>query len=251
MKLKDLILNYLPMCLRKVGIYALIKVLLSPLVRIYETYLSWIEEKRKQVSYTGQQCMLRQIVKDELGVDIVISALDGKPYDFMVTIQGEITDTMRNRLTALIDKYKPGYKSWRYSDAGQDDIITYSAEWIEYVEQVQNMNGISLNIKEKRLNVAGCNFVYKIQTEYPVTNALSLQLEFIACDNENGNGNTKSQNKEAVIPQGENAIELTVSYLRKQDFSDPLYGYMKEVVVKIIKSSEDKTQYYIKELDID
>ncbi len=247
MKLKDLILNYLPMCLRKVGIYALIKVLLSPLVRVYETYLSWIEEKRKQVSYTGQQCMLRQIVKDELGVDIVISSLDGKPYDFMVTIQGEITDTMRNRLTALIDKYKPGYKSWRYSDSGQDDIVTYSAEWIEYVEQVQNMNAISLKLTGRHVNVMEVDYTYTIQTDYPVTHDLILQLTFVGRNDESDY--THSVNKEVSILSGTNPVEVNVMFVRK-DINSPGVKYMKQIDVDIIVSAGDKTHYFIKEIEL-
>lgn len=247
MKLKDLILNYLPMCLRKVGIYALIKVLLSPLVRIYETYLSWIEEKRKQVSYTGQQCMLRQIVRDELGIDIVISSLDGKPYDFMVTIQGKVTDTMRNRLTALVDKYKPGYKSWRYSDAGQDDIITYSAEWIEYVEQVQNMNGISLKLTGRHANVMEVDYTYTIQTDYPVTHDLSLKLSFVGSNDEYDY--TQTLKREVSILSGTNSVEVNAMFVRK-DTNSPSVRYIKQIDVDIIASSGDKTYYFIKEIEL-
>lgn len=247
MKLKDLILNYLPMCLRKVGIYALIKVLLSPLVRIYETYLSWIEEKRKQVSYTGQQCMLRQIVRDELGIDIVISSLDGKPYDFMVTIQGKVTDTMRNRLTALVDKYKPGYKSWRYSDAGQDDIITYSAEWTGYVEQIQNINGISLKLTGRHTNVMVVDYTYTIQTDYPVTHDLALKLTFVGGNN--AYNYTMTVNKDTSILSGTNTTGLTVSFGR-ESMDRPMIDSMKQIDVDIIATAGDKTHYFIKEIQL-
>ncbi len=247
MKLKDLILNYLPMCLRKVGIYALIKVLLSPLVRIYETYLSWIEEKRKQVSYTGQQCMLHQIVRDELGIDIVISSLDGKPYDFMVTIQGKVTDTMRNRLTALVDKYKPGYKSWRYSDAGQDDIITYSAEWTGYVEQIQNINGISLKLTGRHTNVMVVDYTYTIQTDYPVIHDLALKLTFVGGNN--AYNYTMTVNKDTSILSGTNTTGLTVSFGR-ESMDRPMIDSMKQIDVDIIATAGDKTHYFIKEIQL-
>lgn len=236
MKLKDLILNYLPMCLRKVGIYALIKVLLSPLVRIYETYLSWIEEKRKQVSYTGQQCMLRQIVKDELGVDIVISALDGKPYDFMVTIQGEITDTMRNRLTALIDKYKPGYKSWRYSDAGQDDIITYSAEWIEYVEQALHKVGMTVSVT----STPPSGFV-KIIAETPVYADLKIKIKAHIVSNVY---ESVYRETSVIMKANETEIRAGISLVLGDRFDSS--ARIDNVDITFENSENDESLYYIK-----
>lgn len=122
------IIEHLPIALRKVGIYALLLVLLSPVIYVYNKYLSYSDRMRKQSSYTPQVCMLVKIIHDELGLTASIKEENGKPYDFSIDVTVANTDVER-RLIALISKYKLAGKNFLLNNAA----VTWVQSWGGYV----------------------------------------------------------------------------------------------------------------------
>lgn len=128
MKWNRWILELLPGRRRTLMMYALCVVLVSPIVKLYGEFVAWRAKMRVKTGGTPQVCMLRQIIKDELGIDVLIEEGNGKPIDFIVKTSFVNVDIER-QLFALLDRYKLAGKSYGYENAE----IRFVAEWAGYV----------------------------------------------------------------------------------------------------------------------
>lgn len=102
--------------------------LVSPVQVLYEEVDRWQAKMKTKAGGSPQVCMMQKVVKDTLGIDIVILEGDGKPTDFI--IQTAFTDTDKERqLFALLDYYKLAGKSYSY----ENKQVACIANWTDYV----------------------------------------------------------------------------------------------------------------------
>jgi hypothetical protein len=133
MDFNKFILIYLPHTLRRTKLFSFIKVLISPVTRLYGLFLAFKTEQTIAQAGTGQICMLKKIVYDKLGLNINIVEDTGNPNDFIVQVTTLDTDQMR-QLSALISKYKQAGKSFTINNTD----IAYSQSWGDYICEIQN-----------------------------------------------------------------------------------------------------------------
>ena len=119
--------------------YALCVVLVSPVVKLHGEFVTWRTKMRVKTGGTPQVCMLRQIIKDELGIDVLIEEGNGKPIDFIVKTSFVNVDIER-QLFALLDRYKLAGKSYGYENAE----ILYDNRWTAYLCEKIRSNTITI-----------------------------------------------------------------------------------------------------------
>lgn len=105
------ILMLLPPALRFVRLFALMEALLSPIVLLYDRFVSWKERKKMQLAATPQAVWLPKIVWEEMKASISVEYSDSIP-DFWVVVHDFNTDIPR--LRTLIERYKLAGKSYNY-----------------------------------------------------------------------------------------------------------------------------------------
>lgn len=155
-----LILSYLPHCMRRVRIFAFIKVLVSPIVRLYNLFLTFKQEQIINQSGTPQTCMLKRMIHDQLGLDVDIVEDNGLPNDFIVKVSSQQLDKER-QLVALVNKYKQAGKSFALNNAA----VIYTQTWGGFVCEQQTISeqwgGFICEQAEKRLNTVTANYIHE------------------------------------------------------------------------------------------
>lgn len=121
-----LIYCYLPICLRKTGLYALLQVLATPLVSLYGIFQQFRAKMIYQANVNPSVIMLRKVIADETGKDVDIVDAYGMPTDFMVRIGSGLSDSEINRIRAVVNKYKEAGKSFYISE----NVMALSYEFI-------------------------------------------------------------------------------------------------------------------------
>lgn len=138
---------------------------------------------------TPQVCMLQKIVRDAIGVDVVIGEGDGKPVDFI--IKTSFTDTDKERqLFALLDRYKLAGKSYSY----QNESVTYTLDWSEYVCEKASITITWANYVCELQGTPLCiiyvtaqsDTVYLIKPQYAPASNLNVKLEVDGYDHPSG-----------------------------------------------------------------
>ena len=146
----------LPTFLRRPRLFALLRTLISkPLQSIFSRFHIWRAKSRYEASVTPQVCSLIHAVERTFDCVCEISELDGKPYDFLVSID---RGTDLNAIREFIDKHKPAGKSYIFklgdvnfvaewlNYADEDIIELYIAEWDFYVNEDDGVNNIRISI---------------------------------------------------------------------------------------------------------
>jgi hypothetical protein len=121
-----LIYCYLPICLRKTGLYALLQVLATPLVSLYGIFQQFRAKMIYQANVNPSVIMLRKVIADETGKEVQIVDALGMPTDFMVRIGSGLSDSEINRIRAVVNKYKEAGKSFYISE----NVMALSYEFI-------------------------------------------------------------------------------------------------------------------------
>lgn len=129
------ILTYLPHSIRRVTIYSILQVLISPVARLYNLFLSFRQEQIIKQSGTSQTIMLKKMVHDQLALDIEIEEDTGLSNDFIVKVASQELDKER-QLVALINKYKQAGKSFTLNNAA----VVFTQAWGDFVCEIANMN---------------------------------------------------------------------------------------------------------------
>lgn len=167
------IIERLPQALRTIGLHALLRVLLSPIYMLYDDFIVWKQRMHTLSGVTVQACMLKKIVRDELGIDMLITEGDGKPIDFI--IETSFTDIDKERqLFALLDRYKLAGKSYAYQNAE----IVFESTWTGYVCEKKIINNIVITYYWRN-DPAWGTVIYQvvIQADEPVKSDLTITLE--------------------------------------------------------------------------
>lgn len=119
----------LPTFLRSPRILALLRVLVAkPLQRLFVPFYIWRTKSRYESSVTPQVCSLIHAIERTFDCVAEITELDGKPYDFLVSIDRSAD---LNAIREFIDKHKLAGKSYifRLGDAA------FSATWLNHVDE--------------------------------------------------------------------------------------------------------------------
>lgn len=173
MKWNRWILELLPGRRRTLMVYALCVVLVSPVVKLYGEFVDWRAKMRVKTGGTPQVCMLRQIIKDEVGIDVVIEEGNGKPIDFIVKTSFMNVDIER-QLFALLDRYKLAGKSYGYENAE----ILYDNRWTAYLCETIRSNTITITFRWDGKPGSGDIKKMSIQSELPVASDLNINIVF-------------------------------------------------------------------------
>lgn len=173
MKWNRWILELLPGRRRTLMVYALCVVLVSPVVKLYGEFVGWRAKMLVKTGGTPQVCMLRRIIKDELGIDVLIEEGNGKPTDFIIKTSFVNID-MERRLFALLDRYKLAGKSYGYENAE----ILYDNRWTAYLCEKIRTNTITITFYWNGKPGDGEIRKISIQSELPVTSDLNINIVF-------------------------------------------------------------------------
>lgn len=121
-----LIYCYLPICLRKTGLYALLQVLATPLVSLYGIFQQFRAKMIYQANVNPSVIMLRKVISDETGKEVEIVDAGGMPTDFLVKIGPGLSASEINRIRAIVNKYKEAGRSFYISE----NVMALSYEFI-------------------------------------------------------------------------------------------------------------------------
>lgn len=97
--------------------------------RLHTAWLVWSTDSRYRASVTPQVISLEHMAERNLDCRIRIDELDGKPYDFLINVEG---NPDMAKLTRLLNTYKLAGKSYIYELAGPVD---YSCFFFNHVEE--------------------------------------------------------------------------------------------------------------------
>lgn len=132
-----LILLFLPVRLRTVKLFSLMRVLLSPVVTLYATYTAYVDRRRLRLSATPQAAIIERIVFAETGVSISISpntSSDASP-DFYVSYNADATAAQVTAAKSVIDRYKLPSKVYQV----QGSVVPYTREWSDFLCSVETV----------------------------------------------------------------------------------------------------------------
>lgn len=119
-----------PSFLRKDRWMALTRALFTrQLQRLHTAWLIWATDARYRASVTPQVISLEHMAERTLDCRLRIDPLDGKPYDFLVNVEG---DPDMGRLTRLLDTYKLAGKSYVYEMVGP---VGYACSFLNHVAE--------------------------------------------------------------------------------------------------------------------
>lgn len=172
----------LPTFLRKPRVIALLHVLVAkPLQSLFTKFHIWRLNSRYEATVTPQVCSLIHAIERTFDCVCEITELDGKPFDFLVEID---RSTDLNAIREFIDKHKLAGKSFTFrlgdvkfaaewlNHVDEDIIELWSAEWIEYVNEEDGVNGIQIDIQQESSE----EWIATARSEKPVKSILEIQV---------------------------------------------------------------------------
>lgn len=219
------ILELLPIEKRTLVVYALCAVLVSPIVRLYGEFVDWRTRMRVRSGGTPCVCMLRKIIKEELGVDVLIEEGNGRPTDFIIKTSFVNID-MERKLFALLDRYKLAGKSFGYENSE----IIYEGRWMAYLCEKTRKNVITVTFYRYDYYIE----LLTIESELPVTSDLNISIVFY------------------FIVDGEEALTMPFAFPLKTGesyFEIDTWAFEGHKEVRIDRDSDDEFDYVLKVVD--
>ena len=119
----------LPTFLRNIGIVAMLRALVAtPLQNRHSEFHIFSEKTRYEAAITPQVCSLTDAVQRKFDVSAEITELDGKPYDYLVSID---RSSDLNAIRDFLNRFALAGKTFLFA---LGDTL-YTAEWNEYVDE--------------------------------------------------------------------------------------------------------------------
>ena len=119
----------LPTFLRNSRIVAMLRALMAtPLQNRHTDFHLFREKTRYEAAITPQVCSLSDAVQRKFDVSCEITELDGKPYDFLVSID---RSTDLNAIRDFLNRFSLAGKTFLFA---LGDTV-HTAEWSEYVDE--------------------------------------------------------------------------------------------------------------------
>ena len=116
----------LPSFLRGNIITEFIRVMLLQLEKSYNAFNANVPDWLYKANANASVQSLTHHIKRELDIDVLITELDGKPFDFMVTVNGFVDEKV---LKILLDAYILAGRSYTFENSE----ISYTCEFINHV----------------------------------------------------------------------------------------------------------------------
>ena len=163
--------------------FAILQVLISPVVRLYNLFISLRDEQIMNQAGTSQVCMLQKIVHDQLNLSIEIEESNGLSTDFIVKCDSLDLDKER-RLVALVSKYKLAGKSFLLNNAS----VVFTQVWGNYACEkamlAYNFGGYVCELAVKQLNVLTIDYWKDVagNTGFYLSAALSPVEVTLVCE---------------------------------------------------------------------
>jgi len=167
----------------------------------------WLYKAKANASIAS----LEHHIKRELDVDVLITNLDGKPIDFLVTIIGFGDKTL---ISKIIDTYGLAGRSYVFENGD----ITYSCEFINHVCEKQLIDNLVTGVLTENL--------ITVTSAHPVASNVTVTIS-VATESDN-------QILTLIIPHDQTTAVLTGTFA-SQDIanitdvnpnSDSLYNYI-------------------------
>lgn len=118
--------NWLPVGLRSLSVVELYRVLLSRLPKAHNDFEEFAELAKYKANANASVISLEHHIAREFDVIATITALDGTPTDFLVSIDGYVDE---HELSAFIDRWKLAGMSYVFRQGE----VKYSARFINHV----------------------------------------------------------------------------------------------------------------------
>lgn len=116
----------LPSSWRNTILIELIRTLFWQVPKAAASFNLWEMDAQYKAAYTGSVIELERMIYYELNIAVEISELDGKPFDYLVSFDGEVDET---KLRTILDQYNFGGKTYTLAVGG----IIYSVAFTNYV----------------------------------------------------------------------------------------------------------------------
>lgn len=118
--------NNLPIRLRTLFNIEFIRMLLVQVVKVYNTFSLRVPDWLYRANTNASVIALQHHIKRSFDVDAVITELDGKPLDFLVSVNGFVDEI---QLKSLIEQYKLAGKSFTFK-VGSTVYTASFSDWI-------------------------------------------------------------------------------------------------------------------------
>lgn len=241
----------LPTFLRRPRILALLRVLVAkPLQQLFVEFHIWRLKSRYEASVSPQVISLIHAIERTFDCVAEITELDGKPYDFLVSIDRSAD---LNAIREFIDKHKLAGKSYvfRLGDAAfsvtwlshvdEHLIEEYAATWTDFIDSEVLPCNVKIEYNFGNQDLPRGMYII-IQTDLPVRSTLNFVIEIDADPYGDGEitrvtqaltfnaGETMAMTEEPVAglsPSGTNTI-VSMTVTPQQDmyyYYDPIDVY--------------------------
>ncbi len=127
-------LQILPPGLRNRRLFEFARTLIWQLPTVNSELTAWFNDARFRASMNASVMCLQKLLERYLGVKAAITELDGKPADFLVSIQGTVDEA---RVKAIIDRYKLAGKTYVFQSSSIAHTLVFT-DWVceEYTEVI-------------------------------------------------------------------------------------------------------------------
>ena len=144
----------------------LIRVLSSQAVDAYNEFNTSVPDFKYKAKANASVLSLQHHIKRELDVDVLITTLDGKPIDYLVTVHGFADE---KKISQILDTYGLASRSYVFDNSAP----FYSSSFINYACELSLIeNKISL--------VVGTDQDFGVQSEFAVNSLISVVVKQIS-----------------------------------------------------------------------
>ncbi len=183
-----LILLLLPMRLRTVRLFSLLRVLVAPIRELHDLFHLFADKRRLRAAATPSPMMLEQLVLSETGVNIqVLAVTDNASPDFEIIHPDDAPAEDVLAAKSVIDRYKLAGKTYRV----QGSVIPFEPEWSDFkcavgaivaadsIEWIDRVCAVRVeDLINNQITVSIQNSTVKALSQYPVTTNVTVDAEF-------------------------------------------------------------------------
>lgn len=229
---------------RNVRLIEWIRTHLVQLPSLQDGFNLWAEEMKFKGNMNASVLSLQKLIERELSALVSIEEMDGKPFDFMVNVAGNVDE---RQLKDLVNRYKLAGKSFtfrigsvsyqaEFSNHVCEDLVSdFTAEFIDHVCEIDPVFYLSGYVTSEKVY-----FYVSRELEYDITiygdihGRDTLGAEFYA-------GSFELQ---MLAGQKQGNISVTLQTV------DGAYYYMYKNLLNVTKLTGDTNTYEFKELSI-
>ena len=175
--IKDLLITFV----RDNKLVMIIYVLVSEARTSFNAFMQSVPDWKYKARANGSVLSLQHTIKRELDVDAVITELSGKPFDYLVTVNGYTDET---RLRNVLDTFSIAGKSYCF----ENGLITYSCEFTNHF--------CALTLEDNPLTLTFNGTYWFVTSESPVASLLDIVAVFEV-------GAAEPLTLQFTIPEGE------------------------------------------------